>query len=453
MNVLVLLLSGLGLGLGLDAPLQRVVDAVSEKDCPRLHAMLTTTFQEKVPAAAMPGLCNPVGKITSTERMSDDKGLAVVRATSASGAWKLELALDGDRVSALRVSPWPVQVRARTLAAALEEVATAGHIPGMAALAMKDGKVTAQATYGVRKLGDPTPIGADDRWHLGSDTKAMTATLAALVVQDGKLSWNSTVGEVLSDWKDLDPAYAKVTLRQLLQHRAGLPTDMPFPIAIALHEATDPVVGRRNAVHAVLEQRPHKVGEYEYSNSGYMTAALMIERVTGGTWEALLRARVFQPLGMASCGYGPSASPGKVDAPWPHRTIDGTLTPVDPGSGHADNPAGLGPAGTVHCSLADWAKFVEDHMHGERGAPTTLPLPVSAWHELHTPNGIYALGWGVNLRPWAHGPVLSHDGSNGMGYATVVASPGDDRVFLVVANRGPDTAATATRAIVDFLAR
>lgn len=439
--------------LGLDAPLQRVVDALSEKDCPRLHAMLTTAFQQQVPAAALPGLCNAVGKVTATERMPDEHGLSVVRATSSTGTWKLELGLDGDRIAGLRVTPWPESLRWKTLPDALAEVAKAGHIPGMAALAMKDGKVTAKATYGVRKLGDATPVGADDRWHLGSDTKAMTATLAALVVHEGKLGWTSTIGQVLSDWKDLDPAYAKVTLEQLLSHRGGVPGEVEPVSWAALWKATDAAKGRSEFVHAMLKRPAHKVGEYEYSNAGYMTAALMIERVTGGTWEALMKTRVFGPLGMTSCGYGPSASPGKVDAPWPHLVVDGKLTPRDAASGHADNPRGLGPAGTVHCSLVDWAKFVEEHVHGERGLKTTLPLPADAWKKLHTPIGEYALGWLVGRRPWAHGPVLSHDGSNGMSYAAVVVSPADDRIFLVTANRGPEVASLATRAIVDFLAR
>ena len=332
-------------------------------------------------------------------------------------------------------------------------MANGAQIPGMAALALRDGKIVEQATYGVRKLGDPTPIGPNDRWHLGSDTKAMTATLAALVVQDGKLSFSSTVGEVLSDWKDLDPAYAKVTLLQLLQHRGGVPGNVEPESWAALWKATDPVEGRRAFVHATLKQHAHEVGTYEYSNAGYMTAAVMVERVTGRTWDALMKSRVFEPLGMTSCGYGPSASPGKVDAPWSHELHEGVLRPVDAASGLADNPAGLGPAGTVHCSLADWGKFVEAHVRGERGAQTKLPLPASAWHALHTPNGAYALGWLVDARPWAHGPVLSHDGSNGMSYATVVASPADDRVFLVVANRGSDAATVATHAIVGFLSR
>ena len=439
--------------LGLDGPLQRVVDAMSEHDCPRLHAMLTSAFQQQVPPAAMAGVCNAVGKITATERMPDEGGQSIVRATSASGTWKLALGLDGDRVAGLRVAPWPTSLASKTLPDALREIATSAHIPGMAALAMKDGKVVAQGAYGVRKLGDPTPISSDDRWHLGSDTKAMTATLAALVVHDGKLKWTSTIGEVLSGWKDLAPAYANVTLEQLLSHRGGMPSDMPPIPWAALRKAPDATAGRAAFVHEVLKMPPHKVGAYEYSNTGYMTAALMLERVTGGTWEALMKARVFGPLGMTSCGYGPSASPGKVDAPWPHLVVDGTLTPMDAATGHADNPAGLGPAGTVHCSLADWAKFVQDHVHGERGRTTTLPLSVDAWKKLHTPIGDYALGWGVGQRPWAHGPVLAHDGSNGMTYASVVASPADDRIFLVAANRGPEAAAEATRRIVEFLAR
>src|SRR6185312_8689257 len=108
--------------------------------------------------------------------------------------------------------------------------------------------------------GDATPIGMEDRWHLGSDTKAMTATLAALAVQSGRLSWTSRIGSVLSDWTGLAPDYDQVTLEQLLMHRGGLPHDIPPPIWSALWKAKDPVEGRRECVRALLKQAPNHVG-------------------------------------------------------------------------------------------------------------------------------------------------------------------------------------------------
>ena len=78
------------------------------------------------------------------------------------------------------------------------------------------------------------------------------------------------------------------------------------------------------------------------------------------------------------------------------------------------NPKALGPAGTVHCSLEDWGRYLAEHLKGARGEPTVLPLPASAWTTLHAPGlgSSYALGWGVGQRTWAGGTVLTHTGSN-----------------------------------------
>ena len=108
-----------------------------------------------------------------------------------------------------------------------------------------------------------------------------------------------------------------------------------------------------------------------------------------------------------------------------------------------DNPAVLGPAGTVHCSLQAWSKFVADQLAGERGAGKILKQ--ETYRFLHTPpfGGYYALGWGVVDRPWGGGKVLTHAGSNTMNYAVVWAAPLKQFAVLVVTNQGDDQAAKA----------
>ncbi len=113
----------------------------------------------------------------------------------------------------------------------------------------------------------------------------------------------------------------------------------------------------------------------------------------------------------------------------------------------------MGPAGTVHCSLVDWAKFVGEHVRGERGEKTLLPLTTAEWRALHAPpsGGDYALGWGIGHAPWASGPILTHDGSNTLYYASVLASPKDDLIFLCATNRGDEIASHAVHDVIDFL--
>ena len=142
-----------------------------------------------------------------------------------------------------------------------------------------------------------------------------------------------------------------------------------------------------------------------------------------------MEERLFGPLGMDSCGFGPPASPGETDQPWGHNSSG----PVDPATGYADNPPALGPAGTVHCSLKSWAAFAAEHVAGSRGESDFLEE--STWQQLHTVRGSdYALGWVVVERNWANGDTLSHTGSNTMFLADVWAAPGIDEAYLTVTN-------------------
>src|SRR6266576_2534870 len=94
---------------------------------------------------------------------------------------------------------------------------------GMAAAVLRGERIIAQGAAGVRKRGTGQRIRFDDRFHLGSCTKAMTATLVAVLVEEGKLNWTTTLGELFADTvKPMHPAWEKVTLRQVLAHRAGL---------------------------------------------------------------------------------------------------------------------------------------------------------------------------------------------------------------------------------------
>ena len=93
---------------------------------------------------------------------------------------------------------------------------------------------------------------------------------------------------------------------------------------------------------------------------------------------------LFNPLDMASCGFGAPATVDTTDAPWGHRTAASEHTPGPPGPA-ADNPPALGPAGTVHCTLRDWARFAQLHLRGARREPTPYLRPES-FARLHTPS-------------------------------------------------------------------
>jgi D-alanyl-D-alanine carboxypeptidase len=417
-----------------DARANTVLDAVAEPGCPRLFPMLSDRFARDFPAEKWPSWCEFVGKLEGVEDLGTKDGWLKYRGTSRGRKILFDVAFDGAGkvagLMALTDDSLPPAELKLTLAEQLARVRQDQGLPALAVLVLRDGREAEIAATGVRKQGDPTAVTTDDRWHLGSDTKAMTATLAAILVEEKRIAWTSTVAEVLSDWKDLNPAQGKVTLEMLLAHRGGLPPHVNPREWGKMWDAPDQIKQRRETVHTLLRGPPGKIGEFLYSNFGYLVAGVMLEKVTGLSWEAAIKKRLFEPLKMTSCGFGGPASRGKIDHPWAHQRHGETLSPVAPGP-RSDNPASLGPAGTVHCSLRDWGKFVQMHLDGGRGQATMLAA--ATIKKLHTPvGGQAALGWGVGAHKGS--PVLSHDGSNTLFFARVWMLPARNVAFLIATN-------------------
>lgn len=314
----------------------------------------------------------------------------------------------------------------KTLDQDLEEVRAKLDLPALSSAMWRDGKLVEIGAVGVRKAGDPTTVTTKDYWHLGSNTKAMTATLIAIFVDRGKLKWDDTIAALFPDWK-IDPGYAKVTLDQLLRHEGGAPGEPPDAIWKQLWADGDSPDARTKFVRAILARSPgHAVGSFEYSNAGYVIAGAALERATGQRWEQIIKTELFDKLDMKSCGFGAPGIKDTVDQPRGH---DAGGSPIEPGPA-ADNPPGLGPAGTVHCSLEDYGKFLNLHALGT----PALVTPESLQH-LHTPSegGHYAGGWG--LIPSPNGPIFTHSGSNTMWYVTAIFSPKTKVAFVVATNK------------------
>jgi CubicO group peptidase (beta-lactamase class C family) len=327
----------------------------------------------------------------------------------------------------------------------LESIRVKHSFPALAAAVVVDGKIVVTSAVGFRKSGGPEKVMVDDQFHLGSVTKSMTATVAAMLVEQGKISWTTTIGETFPELKsEIHPDYLGVTLEQLLSHRSGAPGDAPADLWRDAWAATGTAAEQRLAfIKGILAREPEaKPGtKFTYSNQGYTIAGVMLEKATGKTWEDLLRSMLFEPLGMTTAGFGAPASIGKVDQPWGHtKAASSGIEAVPPGP-RADNPLAISPAGAVHCSVGDLAKYAAFHMVGERGESKLLKA--ESFKKLHTiaaGNDDYALGWMVLKRPWANGRALMHNGSNTMFYVVVWMAPEKNCAVVVASNIGVDEA-------------
>lgn len=326
----------------------------------------------------------------------------------------------------------------------LEEIRLKHELPALGAVAIVDGKPQPAVVVGKRKFGGTDSALATDAFHLGSDTKAMTAALIGLLVDQGKLSGKTTLGGVIAE---TPLAWKATTIETLLAHQAGLTKLEPRgKNLLYLHGFTGPLEKQRTRwLTERLADAPDKtVGKFAYSNAGYTLLGVIAERVTGKPWERLIVENLWKPLNITGGGFGAPPLMGQ------HRLQGKKPQPLAPAQ-IADNPPLMGPAGAVHLPLGEWAKFVAvfaDPEHQTLLKPETL-----TWLSTPSRGGDYNGGWMVTPRPWAGGAALTHGGSNTFNFCVAWAAPQKRFAALVATNVAGDEATTACDAVVGTLIR
>ncbi len=356
-----------------------------------------------------------------------------------------------------------------------------GESPGLIAAVIDENGVKAIGAAGLRRQGSRSSMKANDLVHIGSNTKAMTATMLATLVADGTFpkGWDTTIGDVYPKLaKKIHAKYRSVTLSQMVRMEGGMP---PNAKNWGAYSKQSNIRKRRYAiVRGSLKQAPAgPKGKFLYSNLSYVVAALLAEGRTKKSWETLMQERLFNPLGMTSAGFGPPGTPRKVDQPWGHSLKEGLnkclLHFSDAQGGSAlsalltfsvtysyrkwwhipvpreplinqrflkggawkpnqfDNDPSLGPAGTVHLSVADYAKFIQLWFPNRQPEILNRDMLNELVRPGRSPEN-YAAGWGVQEEDWAAGDKLYHAGSNTWWYANLWIAPQRSVAYLAVAN-------------------
>jgi CubicO group peptidase (beta-lactamase class C family) len=265
----------------------------------------------------------------------------------------------------------------------------------------------------------------------------------------------------------MDPAVRSVTLEQLLSHSSGIPSDTETHEKLIqasfaqekrnLDELRYWIIERLMA--QPLQSEPGK--QFAYANMGYMLAGAMLERVAGQTWEELIVTRLFDPMGLKSAGLGPQSTLGRVDAPLGHEARDGqTPKPLLAGPG-GDNPEVMGPAGTAHMSVLDFARWAA--WNAAAGTRNPVLVGPDTVRKLHTPiaemppkpdaapgtpaGGSYGFGWLTIKVPLSREPFLFHGGSNEMNLADILVQPKHDFGMVLMTNVGGRLADEALKSL------
>jgi CubicO group peptidase (beta-lactamase class C family) len=322
----------------------------------------------------------------------------------------------------------------RDLAPFLESYLEKHELPALAAAVVHGDRIVGAGVFGERKIGSGVRVRLEDKFHIGSCTKSMTGLLAGELAAENKIRLTTKVSAVFPEW-GLDDEKSGITLDLLLQNRSGLGNKPPSTLwSRAFHDLKgEPAEQRREFLQEFLKQPLDAApgAKYIYSNIGFALAGAMMEESSKSSWEDLIRTQLFKPLGLTSGGFGAPATNGRVDQPWGHRIRDGKLSASEPG----DNPVAIAPAGAVHLSVIDAARYAAFHLQVFNGEVPALE-PVR--ERLYTPpeGSDYAFGWIVQKRGWAGGVVLTHAGSNTTFYTVIWIAPVRNFAFVVMTNAG-----------------
>ena len=317
----------------------------------------------------------------------------------------------------------------RDLQGFVNEMRSTQRLPGLAVVVVRSDGQPRVYVSGERRIGKGDPITPADRMHLGSLTKAITATVIGALTEQHRMTLETTIGQTFPELSaKMQPAYRDVNVRQLLTHSGGVP---PYRTRESLQWMLALKGTATEQRHAFLERvlaeppRFEPGTRHEYSNAGGAIAGAIAERIGGAPYRQLVQELVFARLG-GQAGFG-NPGLGATPQPWGHtRTILGTVVEVSPADAVYTTPLAIEAAGDVSLSPQDYGRFLQLHLRGLRGRDDVLKgTTVQDLHRRAAPINSslgFAMGWSVMPRDG----VESHEhvGSYGayVAYATIQSS-------------------------------
>jgi CubicO group peptidase (beta-lactamase class C family) len=305
-----------------------------------------------------------------------------------------------------------------SLDASIERVAKAFEVPGITVSVVHDGKTFYADGHGVVEVGSAVPVSDRTLFQIGSLSKAFTAAALAILVDEGKLTWDGAVIDYLPEFRMYDPWVTReFTIRDLLTHRSGL-----APGAGDLLMFPDGKATPAEVIRALRYLKPASSfrSQFAYDNQLYIVAGEVVARIANMPFPAFLEQRLLAPLGMSGCVASADRAAPTAERATAHMLVDGklvtTTTRVTPL---------VAAAGGVICDargMSNWMSFmlnggvsregkrlVSEEQFAQLTRPVTL-LDTPAYLSEHagTYLNAYSLGW--NVSTFYGQPMLSHSG-------------------------------------------
>ncbi len=317
-------------------------------------------------------------------------------------------------------------------------------LPGIAIALINKDSITDIIVKGKNKTINGTNLNINNKFQIGSCGKAFTSFLVATLIDQGSISWDTNLSDVFKTI-DIHPELKNVTLKQLLSHTSGIrefsTDDEVFDIHSLIPQLKGNTIQKRKLFTKWnLEQAPDfKIGEYHYSNAGYIIVASMLEEIFGMTYENLMQKNVFDSLDLDSTEFGyPFIN--DTSQPYRHMFRDKNNIGITLKENERIPDEIFNPAGFISLSIKDFAKFVLVNKKILKGEET--PYNNAIFKEIFEPvikieNGNeIALGWQII---YVNGiKTYGHTGSDQTIRAAMSINPQTDQAVVFTTNIGDE---------------
>lgn len=309
------------------------------------------------------------------------------------------------------------------------------HLPAIAVTVMNSQTILFQEVQGVRNIEQPDSATLDDYFHIGSCSKSVLAMIAAKLVEQKKITWQTGFFDVYPEFEaQSNPAYDLITLEDLFVGEAGIKAytnaaEEPFP-----EFAASSGDQRLKFVEFLLMQPPaseKRNGKFQhlYSNAGYTLASVMLERVSGQGYKELVRSMLTADMGISVHFGWPNAL--GVKQPWGHRIIHDKVEAFPPDHEYHISCL-ITPAGDLSMTAKGYAKYTQLHLQGLRGADNVIPS--AAYQYIHYSRRGMSIGVANGMLARRRFSVF--DGSAGTFFCRSILVPESDFAFTLMFNAG-----------------
>jgi len=310
-------------------------------------------------------------------------------------------------------------------------------VPGAAIVIVKNGEVILSKGYGTRNLKENKKVTEETIFAIGSSSKAFTAMVAGILVDEDRLKWDVPVTNYMP-WFKMHDIFAteRVTVRDMLCHRTGLARNHA---AWYLVQCDRKELVRR--IRYLLPNRDFRTG-IGYQNQLYAAIGYLVEEITGKTWEEFVQEKIFDPLGMVSSQFSVEQSKVVPDLAAPYAEMERGVVEVP-----FHNLDTIGPAGSINSNIKDMARWLLLNLNqGKYGGIQVISK--ASFEEMVTPQIIegperigfpckfpelqfhtYGLGWFIES---FRGHKMVHHGGGIDGFSALVSFMPDEKVGMVI---------------------